>query len=91
MLIIKRLQSTRRRRRRGVGGSGLRNIIGNTIKSVANKITAQKVADAVVNGGVKLATEEALKRTFAKKKKKKQSESVDTLNALINGSGIIYE
>lgn len=93
MLIIRRQPKIRRRqRRRGFGGDGLHNIIGNTIKSIANKITAQKVADAVVNGGIKSATELAVKRAFEKKpEKKKQSPRIDTLNALVNGSGIIYE
>ena len=95
MLIVKPLRSHR--------GNGLGAIIGNTIKNsiknTANKITAQKVADAVVHGGVKLAANTAkkgvdlaVKRVFAEKKKKKASgKRVDTINALINGSGIIYD
>ena len=77
MLVIKRKLNLRRRQ-----GSGLRDVISNVIKSMSNKVSAQKVADAVLNGGTKLASESAargaklaaeslLKRTVNKKKKRK--------------------
>ena len=102
MLIIRRQLKTRQRRVRR--GDGLSDVIGNTIKSLANKITGQKVVDAVVNGGTKIAGESAAKgaklaaesiaqKIYAKNKKTKNKKSarVDTIHALINGSGIIYE
>ena len=101
MLIIKRRLRTGHRQR--YGGS---NIFTNVIKQIANKVTAQKVVDAVVNGGVKaageaaakgtkLAAEAALKRVFPQNnnnnKQKNKRQKIDTVTALINGSGIIYE
>ena len=97
MLVLKRKLNLRRRQ-----GSGLRDVIANVIKSMPNKVSAQKVADAVLNGGVtlavesavkgaKLAAESVLKRTVDKKKKNKAAQKINTIDGLINGSGIIYE
>lgn len=86
--------------------SGLQKFIGWTIKRAAEKIPVQKVVDAAVSGGVQkgtelakkgaeLAAKRAVKRIFENTKKPadktKQSKRIDTLNELINGSGIIYE
>ena len=101
MLVIKRRLRTGHRQRYGCG-----NIIANLIKQIANKVTAQKVVDAVVNGGirvagetavkgVKSATESALKRVLPKQqqnnKPSNKKRKIDTVTALINGSGIIYD
>ena len=102
MLIINRRLQTGHRQR--YGGS---NIFSNVIKHIANKVTAQKVVDAVVNGGIKgvgevaakgtkLAAESALKRVLPQnnnnnKQKTNKKQKIDTVTALINGSGIIYD
>ena len=102
MLIIKRKLRTGHRQRYGGG-----NIFTDIIKQIANRVTAQKVVAAVVNGGVKaageaaakgtkLAAEAALKRVFPQNnnnnnKQKNKRQKIDTVTALINGSGIIYE
>ena len=97
MLVIKRKLNLRRRQ-----GSGVRDVISNVIKSMSNKVSAQRVAEAVLDGGVKLASESAvrgtklaaeslLKRAVDKKKKTKAAQKINTIDALINGSGIIYE
>ena len=100
MLVIKRRLRTGHRQRYGGG-----NIIANLIKQIANKVTAQKVVDAVVNGGIKVAgetavkgvksaAESALKRVLPKQQNNKPSNKkrkIDTVTALINGSGIIYD
>ena len=98
MLVIKRKLNLRRRQ-----GSGVRDVISNVIKSMSNKVSAQKVSDAVLNGGTKLAgesvakgaklaAESLLKRAVNKKKKTKISQKINSIDALINGgSGIIYE
>ena len=99
MLIINRRLQTGHRQR--YGGS---NIFSNVIKHIANKVSAQKVLDAVVNGGIKgvgevaakgtkLAAESALKRVLPQNNKQKtnKKQKIDTVTALINGSGIIYD
>ena len=98
MLVIKRKLNFRRRQ-----GSGVRDVISNVIKSMSNKVSAQKVSDAVLSGGAKLvgesvakgaklAGESLLKRAANKKKKTKISQKINSIDALINrGSGIIYQ
>ena len=106
MLIINRRHQKGHSRQR-YGGD---NIFSNVIKHIANKVTAQKVVDAVVNGGIKgvgevaakgtkLAAESALKRVLPQnnnnnnnnKQKTNKKQKIDTVTALINGSGIIYD
>ena len=95
MLVLKRRRKTYR------GGSfgrvGL-NFLSNVFKKKIKQITAQKIADAVVDGGVKIAAntakkgvEVAVNKIFEKKKKKSSGKRFDTIDGLINGSGIIYE
>ena len=102
MLIIKRTLRTGHRQQRYRGG----NVFTNIIKRIANKVTAQKVVDAVVNGGIRAAgdaaakgtkfvAESALKRVLPQQqqnnKSKNKNRKIDTVTALINGSGIIYD
>ena len=99
MLIIRRYLKTRQRRRhqQQQHGAGLVNVLGNTIKNLTNKITSQKVLDTVIDGTAQLASKSAVEGVhilLAKNKKKlnnKKAARVDTIHALINGSGIIYE
>ena len=100
LIITRQLQSRQRKQPYYSGG----NVLTNIIKSIANKVTAQKVVDAVVDGGVKVAgetaakgaklvAESALKRVLPQNNNKKNTkkQKFDTVNALINGSGIIYD
>ena len=97
MLIIRRRLQTRQRHRHGG------NLFANVIKSIVNKISAQKVVDAVVNGGARVAGEAAakgaksaaelaLKRVSTQNNKpKNKKQRIHSVNALFKGSGIIYE
>ena len=105
MLVIRRYLKTRQRRRhhhhqqqqQQQHGAGLANVLGNTIKNLTNKITSQKVLDTVIDGTSQIAAKSAVQgvqKLIAKNKKKlnnKKAARVDTIHALINGSGIIYE
>ena len=98
MLVIRRYLKTRQRRRhQQQHGAGLVNVLGNTIKNLTNKITSQKVLDTVIDGTSQIAAKSAVQgvqKLLAKNKKKlnnKKAARVDTIHALINGSGIIYE
>ncbi|MEO1894891.1 MAG: hypothetical protein ABGX32_01315, partial [Methylococcales bacterium] len=84
-------------------------VMGHVINSIANKVTGQKVAEALVDGSANLITKAANKgsqvaaeaiakrvvdsiNTKSKKKKNKNSSPrIDTIGALINGSGILYD
>ena len=101
MLIIKRQLQTRQRQHPYYSGG---NAFTNIIKSIANKVTAQKVVDTVVNGGIKVAGEtaaqgaklaavSALKRVLPQNNKHKNNkkQKFDTVDAIINGSGIIND
>ncbi|MEO1918071.1 MAG: hypothetical protein ABGX53_06910 [Candidatus Thioglobus sp.] len=110
MLIITRYRHPQRQRRqytqRRQKGQGIASsIMGHVINTVASKVTAQKIAEAIADGSAKLITKAAnkgsqlaaeaiakrYKNTKAKKKNKNSSPRIDTLGALINGSGILYD
>ena len=50
-----------------------------------------KLASESAARGAKLAAESLLKRAVNKEKKTKTSQKINSIDALINGSGIIYE
>ena len=95
MLVLKRKKRTYH------GGSFGRigfNVLKNVFKKKVSGFTAQKIADAVVDGGVKIAAntakkglETAVNKIFEKKKKKPSGKRFNTIDGIINGSGIIYE